>query len=733
MRLVIVSNRLPYTVSEKEGSFVFEKSTGGLATGLGSYLDTLKKNPEGDEHVWIGWPGMDVPEERKADITRISREKYKCHPVYISEKQMEEFYEGFCNKTIWPLFHYFPLLTTYDEKYWKSYQDINEVFCNAVMEVISSDDVLWIHDYHLMLLPGLIRERMPNAKIGFFLHIPFPTYEIYRLLPRTWRREILEGLLGADLIGVHTQDYTQYFLRCVMRILGLDHSIGKIYNTERTVRADTFPMGIEYKKFCNATGEPATIREKEDLKKAFVNRKVILSIDRLDYSKGITNRLAGYEKFLENNPSWHKKTILCLNLVPSRTGVEQYQQMKRQIDEYIGRINGKFGSPDWTPISYSYSALTPESLSALYSISDVALVTPLRDGMNLIAKEYIASREKEKGVLILSEMAGASKELGEAIIINPNHKEEIALAIKEALEMPTEEQIKRNRAMQERLQRYNVIHWAEDFLSELSLTKEEQCKFESCLLSESVRQTQIEEYLKASRRLLLLDYDGVLAPFSTDPQQAKPAEDVIALLRRLTSDPRNTVAIISGRDRKTLTEWFGKLDIGLVAEHGAFIREKTGEWTTARPLNTEWKPKVCTVLRRYIDRVPGSFIEEKEYSLAWHYRSADPEFASQRAKELTDNLLALTATIELQVLQGNKVVEVRTAGINKGSAALHFQGQERYDYIMAIGDDWTDEDMFKALPKTACTIKVGMNPSYSRYNLHNYREAQKLLMAMAER
>jgi trehalose 6-phosphate synthase/phosphatase len=733
MRLVIVSNRLPYTISERDGTLFFEKSAGGLATGLGSYLEQLGKTAKNCDYLWIGWPGMEVAEEKKANLTRISVEKHRCRPVYISEKQMEEFYEGFCNKTIWPLFHYFPLLTVYDEKYWNRYKEINQVFCDALMEVISPDDVIWIHDYHLMLLPGLIRERMPSAKIGFFLHIPFPTFEVYRLLPRTWRKDILEGLLGADLIGFHTQDYTQYFLRCVMRILGLDHSIGKIYNTDRTVRADTFPMGIEYKKFSGAAREPGTIKEKENLRKAFGNRKVILSIDRLDYSKGITNRLAGYEKFLEDNPAWHKKAVLCLNLVPSRTGVEHYQQMKRQIDEYIGRINGTFGSPDWTPISYSYSALSFESLSALYCISDVALVTPLRDGMNLVAKEYIASREKEKGVLILSEMAGAAKELGEAIIINPNHKEEIASAIKEALEMPTEEQIRRNRAMQERLQRYDVIRWAEDFLSELSLTKEEQRKFESNLLAENAKQAQIEEYNKASRRLLLLDYDGVLAPFSSDPQQAKPSEEVITVLKKLSSDIRNNVVIISGRDRKTLSEWFSGLEIGLVAEHGAFIREKTGEWTCARPLSTEWKPKVCAVLRRYIDRVPGSFIEEKEYSLAWHYRNADPEFASQRAKELTDNLLALTATIELQVLQGNKVVEVRTAGINKGIAALHFLGQERYDYTMAIGDDSTDEDMFKALPKTACTIKVGLNPSYSRYNLHNYREAQNFLKAMAER
>lgn len=729
MRLVVVSNRLPYTVKESEGRLKFKPSSGGLVTGVGAYLDSLKNSSENQDYLWVGWPGGAVSAGQREELKKKAVTEYASYPVFLSEKEMEDFYEGFCNKTIWPLFHYFPSYALYDESYWTQYKKVNQAFCDALMEVLKPDDVIWIHDYHLMLLPKLIKDRMPNASIGFFLHIPFPSYEIYRLLPRNWRREILEGLLGADLVGFHTQDYTQYFHRCVARILGHEQNMGRIYTEERIVRADTFPMGIDYKRFHEAAENPEVLKEKAGLRKAFSAEKIILSIDRLDYSKGIINRLKGYENFLERNAGWHKKAILSLILVPSRSGVEHYQQMKRQIDESVGKINGRFGCANWAPISYQYTSLPFNSIVALYAASDVALVTPLRDGMNLIAKEYVASKTNGKGVLILSEMAGAAKELCEAVIINPNHKEEIADALKEALEMPSEEQIRRNQVMQKRLECYDVIRWGRDYMSELSSVKEEQKTFETKLLNERLKETLIEDYGKAKNRLILLDYDGVLTPFTPSPDEAAPSKETLHTLNIIAKDPANKLVIISGRDRKTLGEWFEDTDIDIVAEHGVWIREKK-EWTIAKPLSKEWKNKLQAILARYVDRVPGSFIEEKEYALAWHYRKADADLASIRAKELSDNLLSMTANIDLQVLQGNRVVEVRNAGINKGSAAIHYVANKDYEYILAIGDDWTDEDMFKALPSTAYTLKVGMNPSHARYNIHNCREVQRLLESL---
>lgn len=364
--------------------------------------------------------------------------EFNCYPVFISKKDIEKFYYGFCNKTIWPLFHYFTSFAVYDEDYWLNYKKVNELFCSTILEIIKPDDVVWIQDYHLMLLPKLLREKIQNP-VGFFLHIPFPTFEIFRLLPTKWRTEILTALLAADLLGFHTHDYTQDFLRCVLRILGYEHSMGEIAFNGHIVKVDTFPMGIDFTIFYTAQNREDVKKEKEELLKSLGGYKVILSVDRLDYTKGILNRLYAYENFLEKNPQWHKKVVLVLVVVPSRIGVEHYKQMKKQVDEVVGEINGRFGDINWTPILYQFKFLPFHQLVPLYSVSDLCLVTPLRDGMNLVAKEYIASRTDKTGVLILSEMAGASKELREAIIINPNNIEEIADALKLALEISEEE------------------------------------------------------------------------------------------------------------------------------------------------------------------------------------------------------------------------------------------------------------------------------------------------------
>ncbi len=732
MRLLVVSNRLPVTVTEREGKLQFQRSAGGLVSGLSAYLDSLRGSPLADsQYIWVGWPGVTVNDRMKEKVKSELFSEFQSYPVFISERDMETFYYGFCNRTIWPLFHYFPSRSVFNESDWKSYKRVNSIFCDAVMDVIKPDDVVWIHDYHLMLLPKLLREKMPEVPIGFFLHIPFPSFELFRMLSKRWSREILEGLLGAHLIGFHTHDYTQYFLRCVLRILGHEHSMGQMVVNGGVVKADTFPMGIDFQRFYDTASSPEVQKEKEKLKKSLGDSTVILSIDRLDYTKGVINRLRGYELFLERNPQWHMKVVLIMVVVPSRIGVEHYQQMKRQIDELVGRINGRFGSIHWTPIVYQFKSLPFDSLIALYGVSDVALVTPLRDGMNLIAKEYVATRKDQTGVLVLSEMAGASKELGEAITIQPNNIEEISNALKEALEVPKEEQIKRNQAMQTRLKRYDVVRWADDFIRTLSSLKDQQKRLDANLLRSSVREQLVQKFNKAKRRLLLLDYDGTLVPFVEHPQMAKPAVELLNVLGRLSGDQKTEIVLISGRDRDTLKSWFGTLNIGLVAEHGAWVKKKNGDWKISEPLTNEWRPQILPLLEIYADRLPGSFIEQKEFSIVWHYRMADPELSSIKAKELMDDLVRFTANIDIQVLRGSKAVEVRNAGVNKGIAALRW-GSKDFDFMMAIGDDWTDEDLFKVLPETAYSIRVGTTQSYARFNLPSPTEALKLLKELAE-
>lgn len=731
MRLLVVSNRLPIVAVEEGGEVKFRESAGGLVSGISAYLDSLKGSSFAEtEHVWIGWPGITIEDPAKQSATAAALSSFDAHPVFLSERSMEKFYHGFCNKIIWPLFHYFPTYADYDESFYAHYKCVNQIFCEAVTEIMRPDDVIWIHDYHLMLLPKLLRDRNPSAQIGFFLHIPFPSFELFRLLPMTWRSEIIDGLLGADLVGFHTHDYAQYFLRCVLRLLGHEHSLGKILLPNRLVKVDAFPMGIDFPKFHAAAAKPPVRTEIPDPLESLKRFKIVLSIDRLDYAKGILNRLEGYRLFLENHPEWREKVVLVLVVVPSRVGVEYYQQTKRQIDELVGQINGGFSTVGWTPVLYQYKFLPFERLSPLYAASHVALITPLRDGMNLIAKEYIASRPDKSGVLILSEMAGASKDLAEALIINPNSISEIAGAMQTALEMPQVEQIRRNEIMQHRLRRYDVVRWAQDFLTRLSSLKEEGNRLRSRLLGPGAREQLVHDFRRARRRTLFLDYDGTLVPFALAPQAARPTPELLAVLRDLTEDPRNEVVLISGRGKNTLWDWFAELQITLVAEHGVWTRRPGQDWQLAKPLDNRWKSTILPVLQNYADRLPGASVEEKEYSIVWHYRAADPELGSSLAKELVDDLVSFTANINVQVLQGSKVVEVKCAGITKGDAAgpLLSDGAE---FLLAVGDDWTDEDLFKALPDTAYTIRVGIRHSHARFNTHDHTEVMDLLKELA--
>jgi len=721
-RLLIVSNRLPVTIQEKKSELHIEPSVGGLATGLRSWY---KSSPS----IWIGWAGIGRKKiKREKDImTRLLAEN--CHPVPLSQPDVEAHYYGMCNRTIWPLFHYFPNYAEYSEDFWRAYERVNTAFANVVAGIAKPNDIIWIHDYHLMLLPKLLREKLPKAKVGFFLHIPFPSFEIFRLLP--WRQQILDGLLGADLVGFHTYDYTGHFLDSAHRLLGYEVAMGQVTAADRLVKADAFPMGINYDQFSNVDQDPRVQAERKRFRRKLGDCRVILSVDRLDYTKGITQRLEAFSLFLDRNPNFKRRVILVLLVVPSRTRVEHYIQLKKQVDGLVGEINGKHSTIGWMPVWYLYRSLPFHPLAALYSLADVALVTPLRDGMNLVAKEYTATKVDGKGVLILSETAGAAQELGEAIIINPNNQEEIAEALAKALEMPEQEQIERNRVMQKRLHRYDVTRWANEFTDRLLATKKIQREMVDKELTPEMQGKLARDFQKSNKALLLLDYDGTLIPFSPKPAEAVPGARLLGLLEKLTNSHRTQVVIISGRDKGTLEGWFRDLNLGLVAEHGVWIKEKGRGWETIETLTSDWKKEVRPILESWVDRTPGSFIEEKEFSLVWHYRKTNPRLGELRARELINNLSNTVASLNLQLLEGNKVVEVKNAGINKGRAALRWISREKWDFILALGDDWTDEDTFKALPATAWSIKVRFGTSAARFSLSSPSKATSLLRKLA--
>ncbi|RZK61987.1 MAG: bifunctional alpha,alpha-trehalose-phosphate synthase (UDP-forming)/trehalose-phosphatase, partial [Pedobacter sp.] len=347
-------------------------------------------------------------------------------------------YEGFSNEVLWPVFHYLVTYAHYEQSYWDCYKLVNDKFAKSAMKVLNRRDKIWIQDYQLLLLPGILREKLPNSTIGFFQHIPFPSYEIFRLIP--WREELLNGLIGADLIGFHTYDDVRHFISTATRLLPINSSSNVLNSNERQIVIEAFPMGIDFEKFSSLTTTEAVKQEIRDFRNGKDDMKIILSIDRLDYSKGILERLKALELLLLVHPEYIGKIELFMIVVPSRDTVPQYHELREQIDQFVGNLNARYRSMDWIPVNYFYRSFPIEVLSALYASADICLVTPMRDGMNLVSKEYVASRNEEDGVLILSEMAGASKELTDALVVNPNNLGDIMEAIVTALKMPQEEQ-----------------------------------------------------------------------------------------------------------------------------------------------------------------------------------------------------------------------------------------------------------------------------------------------------
>jgi trehalose 6-phosphate synthase/phosphatase len=721
-KTIIVSNRLPIKISEEGDSLNVKPSEGGLATGLGSIFK------EGD-NLWVGWPGLAVSSEDIEKDIEVELEKEHMKPVFLTTQEVEEFYEGFSNETLWPNFHYFNQYAVYDEDLWKAYQDVNQKFAREVLSVADDNDTIWIHDYQLLLLPEYIRRERPNATIGFFLHIPFPSYESFRLIP--WRRELLNGMLGADFLGFHTYDDMRHFLSSVSRLAGYGNDNGRISIGNRMIKADALPMGIDYQKYADSAASPDTLEREVRYRVSIGETKLILSIDRLDYSKGIPQRLRAFEIFLERNPSFQQNVSFFMVVVPSRDTVPKYKQLKEEIDLLVGRINGKYSRLNWTPIHYFYRSFPLSALSAFYRMSDVALVTPMRDGMNLVCKEYIASRLDQKGVLILSEMTGSSKELSDAIIINPNNMEQLVEAIHQALTMPEEEQIKRMDIMQKSLKRYNIYAWVKLFMQQLEQVKDLQNGLRTKILDDDIKKKIMDDYEKAKLRLIFLDYDGTLTGFHPNPEEANPDEELIELLNALSSNKKNKVVITSGRDSKTLDEWMKGIDLEMVAEHGSWIKRSGKKFESLVKMDNGWKDEIMGVLEDYVNRTPGSFVEQKQYSLVWHYRKVETGLGEVRTRELASHLKYITNNQNLQVLEGDKVVEIKNMEVNKGNGAIAFLDSYEADFIMACGDDWTDEDTFKVMPEGAYSIKVGSNTSEANYSVSSYKDIRILLEQLA--
>lgn len=717
MKLFIISNRLPLRATKTDSNdFEFCRSEGGLATGLGSLTMDVEKH-------WIGWPGVytESDEEKEKIINYL--QPYNFHPVFLTSEQIQNYYEGYSNSTLWPLCHYFFAYIEYENRYWESYKQVNDSFCQTTVPLIEPGDIVWVQDYHLMLLPQLLRSFTKDISIGYFHHIPFPSYELFRVLPE--RADLLNGLLGADLIGFHTHDYMRHFVSAAERVLDLRFKLDQVLLDTRIACVDAFPMGINYSLYHDAILNPDVQKKAIELKENYGTHKLILSVDRLDYSKGILHRLKGFALFLERHPEYKERVSLAMIIVPSRDKVDRYAGLKTKIDESIGAINGKYSTINWTPVYYFYHSFDFEELVAMYHIADIAMVTPLRDGMNLVAKEYLAAKRDNPGVLILSEMAGAAIELGEAIIVNPNDVGEIESAILQALEMPVNEQIRKLRLMQEDISKQTVDKWATDFVYQVKKIRSLNEALNRKRIDGTILKQIRKAYREAEKRLLILDYDGTLCAFKSNPEDAIPTPELMEILKQLCADKKNKVVISSGRDHQTLDRWFSRLPIDLAAEHGAFYKEE-GVWHENVQAD-QWDEEIVSILHSFIDKTPHSKLEEKETALVWHYRNVDAWLASLREQQLINALINPCARQNLQIMQGDKIVEIKSPLYTKGSEARRILQNDQFSFIMAMGDDITDEDTFRELPADAYTIKIGNISEVAGYSLLSQSEVLPFL------
>ncbi|MBV9948496.1 MAG: bifunctional alpha,alpha-trehalose-phosphate synthase (UDP-forming)/trehalose-phosphatase, partial [Myxococcales bacterium] len=603
-RLILVSNRLPVTVKVEHSEVAVEKSSGGLATGL--------RGPhEQGDGVWIGWPGdvsrLDEAQRRQVD-ERLA--ELRCAPVHLTPSELDHYYDGFSNAVLWPLCHYLLDRIPPTSQEWDVYRSVNEKFADAAASAFRPGDLIWVHDYQLVLVPQMLRARLPSARIGFFLHIPFPASEVMRILP--WRHQVLEGLLGADIVGFHTFSYQSHFSSSVLHILGYEAQGDSIFVDGREIRLGVFPMGVDARTFGELAGDPEIAQQSEQIRADAHGQKILLGIDRLDYTKGIPRRLLAFERLLEREPEWRGRIRLVQVAVPSRDKVPSYQDFRRQVDEMVGRINGAFSTVDWVPIHYVHRSLTAAQVVALYRAADVMLVTPLRDGMNLVAKEFVTSRPDEDGVLVLSEFAGAAAEMGEALQVNPYDIESMAQAYGEALTMPEDERRVRMRALRQRIAARDVHAWARSFIDALGSIPSDAPGTQIVVSSREDLDALAARLRSAEHLLLLLDYDGTLVPFSRVPDLAAPDRALRDLLRRLASRSGAQVHIVSGRARETLERWLGDLPVGLHAEHGLWSRAVPGEpWTRTEEVEHTWQPAARQVLEEMASRTPGALVEVK--------------------------------------------------------------------------------------------------------------------------
>lgn len=779
---IIVSNFLPLHSQKdaKSGKWSFSFDEDQVSWQLKDGFSS------GSKVVYVGSLKVDVDVSEQEEVSQKLLEEFSCVPTFLPSDIQQKFYHGFCKQYLWSLFHYMlPMCldhgNRFDRQLWLAYVSANKIFADKVMEVINpEEDYVWVHDYHLMILPTFLRKHFTRVKLGFFLHSPFPSSEIYRTLPV--RDEILRALLNADLIGFHTFDYARHFLSCCSRMLGLEYEskrgyIGLDYFGRR-VNIKIQPVGIHMGRLQSALNHPLSSAKAKEIQEQFKGKKLILGVDDMDIFKGISLKLLAMEQLLLQHPELLGKLVMVQILNPARSTGKDVQETRRETYATFRRINQTFGFPGYEPVVLIDRNVPLYEKTVYYYLAECFILNAVRDGMNLMPYKYticrqgtpkmdealgISSDTPRTSTLVVSEFIGCSPSLSGAIRVNPWDIDAVADALNLAITMPDLEKQLRHEKHYRYISSHDVAYWARSFFQDL----ERACKdhytkrywgigfglnFRILSLSPSFRKLTIERilstYRRTSRRAIFLDYDGTVVPQTSISKN--PSPEVISVLNNLCSDPKNTVFIVSGRGKISLGEWFSQCEnLGIAAEHGYFIRwRRTSDWETS-PLaaDFDWKQIAEPVMKLYTEATDGSYIEPKESAWVWHHQDADPFFGSCQAREMLDHLENVLANEPVVVKRGHQIVEVKPQGITKGLVAekvlsTMIDDGKPVDFVMCIGDDRSDEDMFESILRIASDSSlpaapeifastVGQKPSKAKYYLDDTSDVLTLLQGLA--
>ncbi|KAF9104361.1 threalose-6-phosphate phosphatase [Mortierella sp. GBA35] len=707
--------------AHEDGDCLLEGRRGHSA--LYSGIMSLREDLETIQIGWVGEladqdgyvvPSKNLNESHKQAMKEKLWQKDKVVPIFLDDSRAAGHYEGYCKSgkslslalffslVLWPLFHYILWDEATDgrieKKSWDDYVFVNQQFADAIVEQYQTGDIVWIHDYHLMLVPHMLRQKLPGAAIGVFIHAPFPSSEIFRCLPK--RVEILNGLLGANQIGFQTYSYARHFISCCTRVNGYESTPRGVDAMGSTVWVGTFPIGIDAERVERQRKAAGVLPKMDAIRKTYKGKRIIVGRDKLDLVKGVQQKLQAFEKFLNDYPEMQGEVVLIQVTSPP---LVENPKLEAKIAELVAHINGTYGSLNFTPVHHYHQHIDRDEYYALLSVADIGLITSVRDGMNTTSLEYIMCQSENHGPLILSEFTGTAGSLGGALMVNPWDYQGVAKVIYDALNLSEEYKLLRHNQLHKHVLSHTAQFWAKNFIAELTLnvgTGEQSAPTPYLDLY-----TITDQYHKAKKRLLMFDYDGTLTPIRKTPGAAVPQEHMLKALTALCADPKNIVWVISGRDQKVLEDWLGHIpNLGFSAEHGSFMRQPGGQkWINlTESLDMGWKNDVIEIFTYYTERTQGSF--------TWHYRMADPEFGAFQAKECQNHLEnAVLSKLPVEILVGKKNLEVRPTIVNKGEIVKRLLAQHpEVEFVMCAGDDKTDEDMFRAL--------VGPNNNHNNSN-----------------